>query len=111
VGDSPDELTVAVIAVMRERVGRRIEPVQAGFRGAKPQMAATVAEDTLDRMPAETIGVLGVVQVASGAFGRGVEFVHTGIRSHPQKPVVVLRQIPNGVVADAFGIVGVVFVP
>jgi|RhiMetdeSRZDD1v2_1073273.scaffolds.fasta_scaffold3330831_1 hypothetical protein len=62
-------------------------------------------------MPAETIGVLGVVQVANGAFGRGVEFVHTGIRSHPQKPVVVLRQIPNGVVADAFGIVGVVFVP
>ena len=30
--DSPDELTVAVIAVMRERFRRRVEPVQAGFR-------------------------------------------------------------------------------
>ena len=47
--DPPDKLAIAVIPVMSEGSGRGIKLVEAAVFGAKPEIAATVLGDALDR--------------------------------------------------------------
>ena len=76
VSDPPNKLAIAVIAIMSKGSGRWIKLVEAAVFGAKPEIAATVAGDALNRIAADAVGVVGVMTVAGKAFGCGVEFVH-----------------------------------
>ena len=72
----PYKLAIAVSAVVSECFGRWVKPVQAAVFGAKPKSTATVLSDALDRSTTETVWVLGVMNIAGTAFGKGVEFVY-----------------------------------
>src|SRR5271165_4730145 len=110
--DPPNKLAIAVIAVMSEHLRRRVKLVQAAVCRTKPQIAATIAGDALNRTAADAVGIVGVVTVAGTAFGSRVEFVYaSSIGGNPQIAMVVFHQIHRGVVAYARGFVGVIFVP
>src|ERR1035441_6446557 len=98
VSDPANKLALAVVQVMSKCSGGWIKLVETACFGAKPQIAATVACDTIDGIAAKTVGVAGVVPVAGKAFGSGIEFVHPArVGGNPQIALIVLDQIHNKV--------------
>ena len=61
VSDPPNKLAIAVFQIMSKCSGRWIKLVEAAVFGAKPQIAATVLGDALNRSATETVGVVGVM--------------------------------------------------
>ena len=108
--DTPDKRSIAVIAVVSKCPGPWIKLVEAAIFSAKPQVAATVSGDALDRSTAERARVVGVVKVSHRAFGCKVESIHPGVGGDPQIAVVVLHQILKEVGVQATGVVRVVLV-
>src|ERR1043166_1765888 len=74
--DPPHTLVIPVTVVVCEGFHCRVEPVQAAVCCTKPQMAATIAGDALNRIAADAVGLVGVVTVADTALGSRVEFVY-----------------------------------
>ena len=97
VSDPPNKLAIAVFRIMSECSGRWIKLVEAAVFGAKPEIAATVLGDALNRIATDTVRVVGIMNVAGNAFGCRVEFVHPGVGGNPQIAVIVFDQILNKV--------------
>jgi hypothetical protein len=108
--NSPNKLSLAVIAVMSEGFRGRVEFVQSAVFGADSKIPATVLGDALNRNATESIRVVGVVKVAGYAFGSRVEFVDASVGGNPQIAVVVFHQILNKVGIEAGRVVQVVLV-
>jgi hypothetical protein len=108
--DTPDKRSIAVIAVVSECSGPWIKLVEAAIFSAKPQIAATVFGDALDRSTAERVRVVGVVKVSSTSFGCKIESIHPGVGGDPQIAVLVLHQILKEVGVQAARVVRVVLV-
>ena len=97
VSDPPNKLAIAVFQIMSECSGRWIKLVEAAVFRAKPEIAATVLGDALNRSTTETIRVVRIMNVACNAFGCRVEFVHPSVGGKPQIAVIVFDQILNKV--------------
>ncbi len=111
VSDPANKLTLVVVQVMSKYSGGWIKLIEAACFGAKPQIAAVVACNTVDRIAANTVGVAGVVSVAGKTFTSRIEFVHpASVGGNPQVALIVLGQIHNKVGAEAARVVGVVLV-
>nr|WP_242618305.1 hypothetical protein [Edaphobacter modestus] len=108
--DPPDKLAIAVISIMSKCSGPWIDFVEAAVFGTKPKRTAIVLGDALDRGATESIGIVGIMDVAGTAFGFRVEFVRPCVGGNPQIAVIVLHQVLQKVGAQAAGVVGTVFV-
>jgi hypothetical protein len=106
--DPADKPPAFVIAVMRKGFRLRVKPVHPAIF-SQPEIATTVACDTPNGIAAKAVGVPGVWNVSLTSLGHGIESVDARMSSDPQITMVVFYEISNEVVAQAPGIIGVVF--